>query len=76
MTSSFSQTTAPRAAVTGLWATAALLLRSRTAAADAVDALDAVPPDLVPEPDTLALVGATVAIIALIMLFRRKRRGK
>jgi hypothetical protein len=63
--------------VTALWSAAAVLLGARLAsAADAVDGFDAVPPGLVPEPDTLALVGATVAIIALIVLFRRKRRGK
>ena len=28
----------------------------------------------VPEPDTLALVGATVAAIAIVTLIRRKRR--
>jgi hypothetical protein len=55
---------------------ASVLLPLRAFATDTLRTVDPLQLDSVPEPDTLALVGATVAVIAVIMLLRRKRRGK
>jgi hypothetical protein len=57
-------------------AAATVLLPLRAFAIDTLGTIDPLLLDSVPEPDTLALVGATVAIIAVIMLLRRKRRDK
>jgi hypothetical protein len=57
--------------------TASLLLSLPAAfATETLGTIDPLQLDSVPEPDTLALVGATVAVIAVIMLLRRKRRDK
>lgn len=41
-----------------------------------ITTLDAQIAEVVPEPDTLALLGGALAVFALVMLIRRKRRGK
>jgi hypothetical protein len=51
-------------------------LASTNAFEGGITTLDAQIAEVVPEPDTLALLGGALAVFALVMLIRRKRRGK
>jgi hypothetical protein len=46
------------------------------ALSDSITTLDAPAAEIVPEPDTLALLGGALAVFALVTLIRRKRRRK
>src|SRR5262245_47762499 len=59
-----------------LIATLPYALTSPAGASDGITTLETGAAAIVPEPDTLALLGGALAVFALVMLIRRKRRRK
>jgi hypothetical protein len=60
----------------GLVGTVLHALAATASASDGITTLDTSAAAIVPEPDTLALLGGALAVFALVMLIRRKRPRK